>query len=378
LPLKLTGMSEVFLTDFKSRPGRSLPKKMELLVKAAGIGRLDCKDKFTAIKIHFGELGNLAFIRHNYASRMVELLGKTGARTFLTDTNTLYSGSRSNAVDHLHTAYLNGYNPISVPGAPVIIADGLKGTDQVVIPIPGGEYCREALIASAIAKADVLVSMTHFKGHEQTGFGGTLKNIGMGSASVAGKLHLHSDSKPVIERANCTGCRQCVMNCRHGAVILDAGKIAVINYDICVGCGQCVAVCQYDAAQAGESSSAQGLTAKIAEYAWAALQGKAHFHVSFIMDVSPFCDCWGMNDIPIVPNIGILASFDPLALDQACFDLVKKSPATSGSLADPGGTDSRLGEDKFLCIHPRTDAEFGLTHAQKIGIGSRSYTLIEI
>lgn len=371
-------MSEVFFTNFRSRPGRSLPKKMELLVKAAGIGKLDCKDKFTAIKIHFGELGNMAFLRHNYAARMAELLLQIGARPFLTDTNTLYSGSRSNAVDHLRTAYLNGYNPISVPGAPVIIADGLKGTDEAIIPIPDGEYCEEARIASGIAKADVLVTMTHFKGHEQSGFGGALKNIGMGCASVGGKLHLHSDSQPVIERANCTGCRQCVINCRHKAISLDVDRIAVIDYDLCVGCGQCVAVCQYDAARPGASSSAQGLTAKIAEYAWAALQGKEHFHVSFIMDVSPHCDCWSMNDIPIIPDIGILASFDPLSLDQACFDMVRSARAVPGSMADPESTHSHEGENKFACVHPRTDGEFGLSHAQKMKIGSRAYTLKEV
>jgi len=135
-------MSNVYYTNLRSRPGRSLPKKMELLVKAAGIGDLPCKDKFTAIKIHFGELGNMAFLRHNYAARMAELLKQMGARPFLTDTNTLYSGSRSNAVDHLYTAFLNGYNAISVPAAPVIIADGLKGTDEVVVPLPEGEYCK--------------------------------------------------------------------------------------------------------------------------------------------------------------------------------------------------------------------------------------------
>lgn len=371
-------MSEVFFTNFRSRPGRSLPKKMELLVKAAGIGTLDCRDKFTAIKIHFGELGNMAFLRHNYAARMVELLRQMGARTFLTDTNTLYSGSRSNAVDHLRTAFLNGYNSISVPGAPVIIADGLKGTDEVTVPIPQGEYCKEALIASGIAKADVLVTMTHFKGHEMSGFGGTLKNIGMGCASVAGKLHLHSDSKPVIEKNNCTGCRQCVKNCRHGAVTLDTQKTAVINYDLCVGCGQCVAVCQYDAARAGAYSTTQGLTAKISEYAWAVLQGKEHFHVSFIMTVSPHCDCWSMNDTPIVPDIGMLASFDPLALDQACFDMVKSARAVPGSMADPESTCTLEGKDKFSCVHPRTDGEFGLSHASKMKLGSRTYTLTEV
>jgi hypothetical protein len=220
--------------------------------------------------------------------------------------------------------------------------------------------------------------MTHFKGHEQSGFGGALKNIGMGCASVGGKLHLHSDSQPVIERANCTGCRQCVINCRHKAISLDVDRIAVIDYDLCVGCGQCVAVCQYDAARPGASSSAQGLTAKIAEYAWAALQGKEHFHVSFIMDVSPHCDCWSMNDIPIIPDIGMLASFDPLSLDQACFDMVRSARAVPGSMADPESTHSHEGENKFACVHPRTDGEFGLSHAQKMKIGSRAYTLKEV
>ncbi|MFY9116120.1 MAG: DUF362 domain-containing protein [Bacteroidales bacterium] len=371
-------MSNVYYTNLRSRPGRSLPKKMELLVKAAGIGDLPCKDKFTAIKIHFGELGNMAFLRHNYAARMAELLKNMGARPFLTDTNTLYSGSRSNAVDHLHTAFLNGYNAISVPHAPVIIADGLKGTDEVVIPLPEGEYCKEARIASAIAGADVLVSMTHFKGHEQAGFGGALKNVGMGGASVGGKLHMHSDSQPVIARENCIGCNVCVANCRHKAVTLDAERKAVIDYEICVGCGQCIAVCQYDAARPGKYSSTQELTAKIAEYALAVLRDKPHFHVAFIMDVSPHCDCWSMNDVPIVPDIGMLASFDPLALDQACFDLVRKAPAMPDSMANPEGKETLEGADKFTCVHPRTDGVFGLAHAEKMKLGSRTYTLIEV
>lgn len=371
-------MSEVFYTNLRSSPGRSLPKKMELLVKAAGIEKLPCRDKFTAIKIHFGELGNMAFLRHNYAAGMAEVLKEMGSRPFLTDTNTLYSGSRANAVDHLRTAFLNGYNPISVPGAPVIIADGLKGTDEEVIPLPEGEYCKEARIASGIASADVLVSMTHFKGHEQAGFGGALKNIGMGCASVGGKLHLHSDSQPVIERSNCIGCRVCVNHCRHKAVTLDAEKKAVIDYAICVGCGQCVAVCQYDAARPGTYSTTQGLTAKIAEYALAVLKDKPHFHVAFIMDVSPHCDCWGTNDIPIVPDVGMLASFDPLALDQACFDMVRNAPAVPGSMADPHGEKTLEGKDKFTCVHPRTDGEFGLAHAEKLKIGSRTYTLTEV
>ncbi len=371
-------MSEVYYTNLRSRPGRSLPKKMELLVRAAGIEKLPCKDLFIAVKIHFGELGNMAFLRHNYAARLVEMLGHMGAKPFLTDSNTLYSGSRSNAVDHLKTAFLNGFNPVSVPGAPVIIADGLKGTDEVIIPFPEGEYCKEVRIGSAIARADVIVTMSHFKGHEMTEFGGALKNIGMGSASVGGKLHLHSDSQPVITRENCTGCRQCERNCRHGAVKVAEDHVAVIDYALCVGCGQCIAVCQYDAATSGAPSTVRELVAKISEYALAVLRGKPHFHISFITAVSPHCDCWGMNDIPVVPDLGMLASYDPVALDQACFDLVKAAPAMAGSVANPDGTQSRVGEDKFSLVHPRTDGLFGLEHAQKIGVGSRTYTLIEV
>ena len=163
---------------------------MERLLKRAGIGQLPLQDSFTAIKIHFGEPGNLAYIRPNYAARMANLLRSFGAKPFLTDCNTLYSGRRSNAVDHLQSAMENGFNPISAQ-CQVIIADGVKGTDYREIPIDG-EYCPTPKIGTAIADADIIISMNHFKGHEQTGFGGALKNLGMGCASVGGKLELCS------------------------------------------------------------------------------------------------------------------------------------------------------------------------------------------
>ncbi len=371
-------MSEVFYSNLHASPGNSLPAKFKKLIKAAGIEQMHCKDKFAAIKIHFGELGNMAFLRHNYAQRLAEVLADMGAKPFLADSNTLYSGTRSNAVDHLHTAFLNGYNAVSVPSAPVIIADGLKGTDEVSVPVPGGTYCIEAKIGAVIAKADAIISLSHFKGHEQTSFGGALKNLGMGSASVGGKLHLHSDSQPTVNRDLCVGCGQCEANCRHGAIRVALDGVAVIDKTICVGCGQCIAVCQFGAACVDSWSSARNLAAKISEYALAVVHGKPHFHVALITDVSPLCDCWGCNDVPIVPNLGMLASFDPVALDQACFDMVCKAEAIPGSAVNPDGQDSHRDQNKFHFVHPATDGLFGLEHAETIGLGSRTYTLTEI
>ncbi len=368
--------SKVYFTDLKASASANLPDKLERLVRAAGIESLDCKDKFTAVKIHFGEPGNLAYIRHNYANRMASVLGSLGARVFFTDANTLYSGRRSNAIDHLESAAENGFNPISVK-APVIIADGLKGTEYRELPIDS-PICKSAKVGSAVADADVLVSMNHFKGHEQAGFGGALKNIGMGSASVGGKLDLHSSSKPRIYRKNCTGCRQCVKDCNYGAVTLDTERRAVIDYELCVGCGQCIAVCRFDAAQPVLDNSTEVLNRKIAEYTQAILRDKPHFHVSFIMDISPECDCWGHNDIPIAPNIGMAASFDPVALDQACAELVMKAPAVPGSVANPKGEHDLAGKDKFRHIHPNTDWQVGLQHAEEIGLGTRAYELIKV
>ena len=367
--------AKVYFTDLKV-VHQSLPDKMERLVRAAGIETLDCRDRFTAVKIHFGEPGNLAYIRHNYALRMTEILRGLGARVFFTDSATLYSGRRANALDHLQAAFENGFNPLSI-GAHVVIADGLKGTEYRELP-GATELCPTCKIGTAVAEADVIVSMTHFKGHEQAGFGGALKNLGMGAASRGGKLDLHTSSKPVVDRENCTGCRQCVKDCNYGAITLDADKRAVIDYDKCTGCGQCVAVCRYEAAVPGADSSTELMNRKIAEYTLAILRDKPHFHVSFIMDVSPECDCWGHNDLPIVPDIGIAASFDPVALDQACADLVTAAPVMQGSRADTDAHDELRGVDKFHRIHPHTDWRVGLDHAEKIGLGTRKYELIRI
>ena len=370
--------SKVYFTNLRTTPSSNLLDKMERLVKRAGITNIDFKNQFVAIKIHFGEPGNLAYIRPNYAARMATLLRSLGAKPFLTDCNTLYSGRRSNAVDHLESAMENGFNPISAK-CEVIIADGLKGTDYREIEI-NGEYCKAPKIGAAIVDADIVLTMNHFKGHEQTGFGGALKNQGMGCASVGGKLELHSASQPIIDRENCKSCNICVKHCAHDAIHLDGNKIATIDYEKCVGCGQCVALCQYDAAVMGDGDTSERLNYKIAEYSKAVLLDKPNFHISFIMNVSPECDCWNHNDAAIVPDLGIAASFDPVALDKACADIVINAPIleTGNRLSDSPHHDHLEGCDKFHIMHPETNWQAGLEHAEKIGLGTQEYELITV
>ena len=392
--------SEVFFTDLRTGPGNNLLVKLENLVSTAGIGKIGFRDKFVAIKIHFGEYGNMAYLRPNYAAVIVRMIQNLGGKPFLTDADTLYSGSRSDAVGHLRTAMVNGFNRIAT-GCDVIIADGLRGNDERIIDVQG-KYCPSPRIAAAIAEADIIISLNHFKGHEQAGFGGAVKNLGMGSGSVAGKREMHSTAQPVIDIANCTGCGVCEKHCAHDAVHVVDGK-AAIDLEKCVGCGQCVAMCRRGGAVMGSTESCDILNFKIDEYAKAVLKDKPNFHISFIMNVSPECDCWGHNDAAIVPDLGIAASFDPVALDRACADLVNAAPTlrTGNELSDKeaaccsdghhsggdccchgGEGKSHPGHggtsDKFNFLHPDTNWSTGLDYAEQIGLGSNDYTLIRV
>ena len=206
------GKSKVYFTDFRtSYGGLSMPQKLQKLIKEAGIGSIDMKNKYVAIKIHFGELGNTAFLRPNYAKAVVDLVKEMGGKPFLTDCNTLYVGSRKNALEHLECAWENGFTRLSA-GCPILIADGLKGTDDVEVPV-NGEYCKTAKIGRAVMDADIVISLSHFKGHEETGFGGTLKNIGMGCGSRAGKADMHKNGQPTVDQNKCKGCRACQKVC---------------------------------------------------------------------------------------------------------------------------------------------------------------------
>lgn len=369
--------SKVHFTDLRATSSLNLLKKLENLIRKAGIDAIEFDQKITALKIHFGEPGNLSYIRPNFAAAIVRYLKKKGARPFLTDCNTLYHGRRSNAIDHIGAAFENGFNPLAID-CPVIIADGLRGTDQVEIPI-GLPYCKTAKIGKAVADADIIVTINHFKGHELTGFGGALKNLGMGCASVGGKLEMHSTSAPRIAEDSCTGCRVCERYCAQHAIVVGKDNIARIDYEKCVGCGQCVAVCQYDAAQVVWDSASDLTNCKIAEYSLAVMKEKQGFHINFVMDVSPDCDCWHYNDYPVVPDIGIAASFDPVALDQACADMVIAAPVLPQSrIFDKKSQNHHQGKDKFSLIHPNTHWQTGLEHAVKIGLGIREYELVTV
>lgn len=369
--------SKVYFTNLRASASKNLLKKLETLVVKAGIDTIDFERKLVAVKIHFGEPGNIAYLRPNWASQIIKLLKAKNAIPYLTDCNTLYYGRRSNAPMHLEAAFENGYNPLTTD-CPVIIADGVRGTEYREIPLDM-EYCKSAKIGSAIADSDVIITMNHFKGHELTGFGGALKNLGMGCASVGGKLFLHSGSSPVISEENCTGCRICEKHCNYGAITVGGDRKAHIEYLKCVGCGQCVALCQYDSARVVWKSSSETANKRIAEYSYAVVKDKPNFHINFVMNVSPDCDCFSFNDYPLIPDLGIAASFDPVALDQACADMVKAAPALPGSRICEGHShDDMKGEDKFLRAHPDTFWQSGLEHAAKIGLGTTAYEIVSI
>lgn len=373
--------AKVYFTDFRTAAyGDGLPAKLKKLMRRAGVGTIDMEGKFVAIKMHFGELGNISYLRPNYAKAVADLVKEEGGKPFLTDCNTMYPGSRKNALEHLYCAWENGFTPMTV-GCPVLIGDGLKGTDDVAVPVVGGEYVKEAKIGRAVMDADVFISLSHFKGHETTGFGGAIKNIGMGCGSRAGKGEQHSNGKPSIDAARCRGCRKCRRECANDGLVFDSetGKMTV-DLAHCVGCGRCLGACNFDAIEFREDDAVEVLNRRMAEYAKAVVDGRPHFHVSLIVDVSPYCDCHGENDAPILPNIGMFASFDPLALDQACADACLAANPLPGSrlsdnMARQGFVD--LG-DHFRNTTPESDWESCLVHAEKIGLGTREYELITV
>ena len=364
-------VSDVYFTDFRCKIGLNQQKKLERLCIAAGLDSIDFEGKFVAIKLHFGELGNLAYLRPNYAKTVADLVRARGGLPFITDCNTLYVGSRKNALEHMDTAYTNGFSPFST-GCHVIIADGLKGSDDVEVPVVGGEYCKTARIGRALMDADIVISLTHFKGHEEAGFGGTLKNLGMGGGSRAGKMEQHSDGKPYVDQELCIGCGACARICAHDAPQI-ADHRCTIDHAKCVGCGHCLAVCPKDAVKPTFGTSFDLLNYKIAEYAKAVVDGRPSFHISIVRDISPNCDCHAENDVPIVPDVGMFASFDPVALDLACAEAVNRQPVLPGSAIDtPRGAHDC---DRLHAAHPNTHWYTAITHGVKIGLGSDQYTL---
>ena len=372
--------SKVYYTDYRAKLGEGLPLKLQRLIRTAGIDQIDMEGKFVAIKMHFGELGNLGFLRPNYARAVADVVKSLGGKPFLTDCNTLYPGSRKNALEHLYCAWENGFTPMTV-GCPILIGDGLKGTDDVEVPVEGGEYVKAAKIGRAVMDADIFISLSHFKGHEMTGFGGAIKNIGMGCGSRAGKKEQHSNGKPVINADACRGCKRCLHECANNGLHFDEAtrKMQVVTEN-CVGCGRCVGACNFDAIAFANDAATKELNCRMAEYTKAVIDGRPGFHISLVMDISPNCDCHPENDAPILPDIGMFCSFDPLALDQACVDAcLRQQPLPGSQLYDnmhkEGFCDHH---DHFENSTPESEYKTCLAHAEKIGIGSREYELIEM
>ena len=373
--------AKVYFTDFRTPyGGDTMPGKLKKLIRKAGIAQLNLEGQFVAIKIHFGELGNVSYLRPNYARAVVDVVLELGGKPFLTDCNTLYPGSRKNALEHLYCAWENGFTPLTV-GCPILIGDGLKGTDDIEVPVRGGKYVKNAKIGRAVMDADVIISLTHFKGHEATGFGGALKNLGMGCGSRAGKKEQHNNGKAYVQQELCRGCRRCMRECANDGLVFDAESRKMhVDKEHCVGCGRCVGACNFDAIDFEDPNSNQMLNYRIAEYAKAVVDGRPQFHISMVMDISPNCDCHEENDAPILPDVGMFASFDPLALDQACVDACLKCEPLPNSqlgehLRDPHFEDHH---DHFTNSTPESEWQSCLSHAEKIGLGTRAYELIKL
>ncbi len=367
-------MSNVYFADLRAGHKENLFDKIAKLLALAGLSQRVSAGDLTAVKIHFGEKGNHAFIRPIFARKVVEEIKKLGARPFLTDSSTLYPGERKEAVSALTCAIENGFAYACV-GAPLIISDGLRGVTESEVKLDG-KLLKSVFIGTEIVEADSLVCMTHFKCHELTGFGGAIKNLGMGCASRKGKLVQHSTVAPKVAEKFCTGCGICLKACAHDAIAVIEGK-AAIDPTLCAGCSRCITVCPVKAVNIQWNEAADLVMKKMAEYAKGAVTGKEErmVYINFITQVSPACDCYGHADAPIVNDIGICASTDPVAVDQACADLVNGARGNEGSALQTG---HEAGGDKFRGVYPEIPWEVQLEHGELVGLGSRKYELVRI
>ena len=363
--------SKVHFLRIGAGGGDDIAARLETLLDASGLGGTVSPGELVAVKMHFGESKVTGHVRPRFMKRIIAWLQKRGASPFLTDTNTLYRGSRADTVSHLRAAAEHGFTHQAI-GAPVVISGGLRGTTETLVEVNGPLVAR-APIAPEFVKADALLSVAHFKGHEVTGFGGTLKNLGMGCASRAGKLDMHSSTKPYV-RPSCVACGVCVSWCPEDAITV--GETAVIDDSKCIGCAECIAVCPTKSVGIRWNESTDTCQMKMVEYAAAALankSGRAGF-VNFITDVHPVCDCYGTEKTSIVPDIGVVASLDPVAVDQAAYDLVNAAPVAEAAELSDG---YHAGSDKFRDLHPDVDPTVQLKHAEELGLGTRDYELIE-
>jgi hypothetical protein len=357
----------------RSKMKRSMVTRVGGLLGRAGLAGAVGENDLVAVKLHFGEQGNTGFVHPVYLREVVRRIRDAGGKPFLTDSNTLYRGERANAVDHLACAVHNGFAYATVD-APLIIADGLDGREAVDVPVTGRHF-DSVRIGSAAVHADAMVVVTHVKGHEATGFGGALKNVGMGLGCRSAKQRMHADFRPEVTADECTACGRCVTWCPVSAIEIGPDRVAVVDYETCYGCGECVAACPYGAIATQWKTDASMLQEKIVEHVAGALTGKDGkvVYVSFVTAVSPDCDCWSFSDAPIVPDLGVLAATDIVAIEQAAYDLVVDAIGLAGSRGEGMGA----GEDKFTAV-TGVNGTRAIEYAEEMGLGTRTYELVTV
>jgi len=366
--------SQVFAMNLRASPSENLFAKFDRLLDAAGFDQVFHPRHLVAIKIHFGEKGNTAYIAPTFLRHIVDRVRRLGGKPFLTDANTLYVGTRTNSVDHLTTAIENGF-AYAVVGAPLTIADGLRGNSDVAVQVDLPLY-KEVYLGADLVHADSLISAAHFKAHELAGFGGTIKNLGMGCASRRGKLTQHCEVSPKFNAKKCGGCGECVSHCPAEAITLVKAK-AKKDAARCIGCGECIAVCPEQAVSIPWDPDVGRFQKKMVEYTVGVMKNKQKQSVflNFVTRVTPQCDCYGFSDVSLVNDIGILASRDPVAIDQAAVDLVNAQPALAECCLQ---TNRGSGEDKFRGVYPHIDWTVQLAYAEELGLGTRAYELMQV
>ncbi|WPC43757.1 DUF362 domain-containing protein [Clostridium sp. JS66] len=366
--------SKVYFVNLRSRSDKNNKiTKIRRLFEKVGFDNFIDEGDLTAVKLHFGERGNDTFINPVFVRQVVDKIKEAGGKPFLTDTNTLYSGSRHNSVDHMITAIEHGYD-YAVIGAPIIIADGLKSENIKEVEI-NKKHFKKVKLAKDMVSADGMIVLSHFKGHEMAGFGGAIKNLGMGGAPAVGKKEQHA-LKMGVQEDKCVGCGQCAKVCPEQAIAIENRK-ASVSHDKCIGCGECMTVCKPKAIGMDWSAEMNPFIERLTEYAFGAAKPHENKigYINFLINITPDCDCVPWSDAPIVPDIGFLASTDPVALDKACYDLVNKQSVNAHSMLS---CDCKAGEDKFHALRSETRGSHQLSYGEEIGMGSCEYELIEI
>jgi len=353
--------SEVyFVKASRGEAPEIMVRKARAIYLALGLNEKIQPEDFVALKIHFGEKNNTGHIKPRWLTGIIDEVLKRSQKAFLSDSNTLYVGQRSNSVDHIRLAWEHGFTP-EVVKIPVIIADGLVGSEKAEVKVEG-QRIKSCRIASAFLHSEAMLCLSHVTGHVQSGVGAAIKNLGMGCASRAGKLDQHSVVHPRVNSKQCRNCGVCIRYCPAAAIVL-AENYVLIDDEKCIGCGECLVVCKYGAVKMKWDEDSRRLQEKMAEYA---LSVKSHFKdkicfLNFILQVTKDCDCMAKNQPAIVDDVGIVGSVDPVAVDRASIDLVLKT----------------AGRDAFRQGY-NIDWSVQLEYGEKIGLGSQKYQLVEL